>query len=120
MAARLATFSQLTPAAFAHLHRLGERLREGVNALFSREQIAAQAVGIGSLFSIHFTQEPVVDYRSLARTDKQKAQQVFLSLLAQGYYLNSALTMCALSLPMKDSHVDGLIAAVARALDEVP
>ena len=55
MAAGLATLEQLTPEAFAHLNGLGERLRDGLNDLFVRKGIAAQAVGTGSLFSVYFT-----------------------------------------------------------------
>src|SRR5713226_9788321 len=114
MAAGLATLQQLTPAAFTHLEHLGERLRHGLNTLFAAENIAAQAVGIGSLFSIHFTREPLTDYRSLARTDKTIGRRVCLALIEQGYYLSQGLTMSALSLPMTESHVDGLIEAVRQ------
>lgn len=118
MAAGLATVQQLTPAAFAHLNGLGERLRTGLNALFARQGVAAQAVGVGSLFSIYFTAAPLVNYRSLATNNGALTQRVFLSLLNQGYFLSQGLGMNALSLPMTNEHIDGLIAAVARALGE--
>ena len=116
MAAGLATLKQLTPEAFAHVNGLGDKLRTGLNDRFARERVAAQAVGVGSLFSIHFSREPVVDYRSLARADKALANRAFLSLLEQGYYLSQGLTMSALSLPMEPRHIDGLIDAVGRAI----
>ncbi len=118
MAAGLATLKQLTPDAFAHLNGLGDRLRAGLNDLFARERVEAQVVGTGSLFSIHFSREPVVDYRSLARADKAMSGRVFLSLLGQGYYLSQGLTMSAVSLPMETYHVDGLVEAVGHALAE--
>jgi glutamate-1-semialdehyde 2,1-aminomutase len=116
MAAGLATLKQLTPEAYAHINGLGDRLRAGLNDLFARERVAAQAVGTGSLFSIHFSCDPVVDYRSQARTDRAQSSRVFFSLLEQGYYLSQGLTMSALSLSMEPRHIDGLIEAVGRAI----
>lgn len=115
MAAGLATLRQLTPEAFAHLNGLGERLCAGLNERFTRHRIPAQAVGLSSLFSIHWTNTSMANYRDLARTDKETAHRVFLSLLEQGYFLSHGLTMNALSLAMDASHADGLIEAVVQA-----
>ncbi len=119
MAAGFATLKQLTPEAFAHLNRLGDRLREGLNDLFAGKGIAAQAVGTGSLFSVHFTGEALVNYRSLAHADKEMTHRVFLALLEQGYFPSNDLFMSALSLPMENSHVDGLVDAVGKAVEQV-
>lgn len=117
MAAGLATLRQLTPDAIDYLNGLGQRLRDGLNDLFAQRHIAAQAVGVGSLFSIHFSAEPVTTYRRLAATDKGMARRFFLALLEEGYYLSPNLTMSALSLAMDPYHVDGLIQATSRAID---
>ena len=114
MAAGLATLKQLTPDVFAHLNRLGERLRDGLNRLFSNGIADATAVGVGSLFSIHFSCEEMLDYRHLAGTDKAAAHRLLLGLIEEGYYLGNGLVMCAVSAPMDESHVDGLIEAVRR------
>jgi len=70
----------------------------------------------GSLLALHFTAEKVTDYRALARADKELAHQVFLALLEEGYYLSHWLGFNALSLPMDESHVDGLVAALERTI----
>lgn len=116
MAAGLATLKQLTPDVFAHLNRLGNRLRDGLNRLFSEREVDARAVGVGSLFSIHFSDERMLNYRHLARTDKEAAHRLLLGLIEQGYFLSNGLLMCAVSVPMDESHVDGLIEAVDRAM----
>ena len=77
MTAGLATLQQLTPEAFDHINGLGERLRSGLAALFARKKIAAQVVGTGSLFGFHFTDEPMLTYRALARADKTWVQPIF-------------------------------------------
>jgi glutamate-1-semialdehyde 2,1-aminomutase len=116
MAAGLAMLRQLTPEAFAHMNGLGDRLRAGLLDLFARKRIAAQVVGIGSLFSIHFTSEPVTDYRSAARADKQTARRLFLALMDKGYFMSQMLSMCAISLPMQTEHIDGLLTAFEQLL----
>jgi glutamate-1-semialdehyde 2,1-aminomutase len=116
MAAGLAMLRQLTPEAFAYLNLLGDRLRAGLTALFARKNIPAQIVGIGSLFSIHFTREPVVDYRSAARADKAMARRLFLALMDKGYYMSQGVSMCAISLPMQNDHIDGLVEAVDQLM----
>ena len=70
----------------------------------------------GSLFSIYFTDKEVVNYRSLARIDKEMARGVFLALLQEGCLLSPGLWFNALSTPMDESHVDGLLAALERAI----
>ena len=116
LAAGLATLRTLTPAAYEHLTALGDELRTEANALFGRLGVAAQAVGDGSLFGIHFTAEPLHNYRSLATADGEQAYRVHLQLLAQGVMLSSGLGMCALSLPMDRSHVAAVLAALERAV----
>ncbi len=116
VAAGLATLKQLTPDVFAHLNRLGKRLRDGMNCLFSEREVDARAVGVGSLFSIHFSDEGMLNYRHLARTDREAAHRLLLGLIEHGYFLGNGLLMCAVSVPMDESHVDGLIEAVDRAM----
>ena len=118
MAAGLATLQQLTPSAFAHLNGLGERLRAGLDGLSARIDAPFQAVVLGSLFSVYFTDEPLIDYRSLASSDGAMAHRVFLSLLNLGYYLSQGLSMNALSLSMDASHIDGLVQAFEKAIEQ--
>ncbi|MEM7032383.1 MAG: aspartate aminotransferase family protein [Chloroflexota bacterium] len=119
MTAGLATLKQLTPAAFEHINGLGERLRHGLIEVFARKQISAQVVGTGSMFGFHFTDEPMLTYRALARADKSWVQAIFLSLMNQGYFMAQGLSMGCVSLPMNSEHIDGFVAAVDIALDQV-
>ena len=118
MAAGLATLQQLTVDAYAHLDRLGVRLRDGLANLFSRRRMPTQVVGMGSLFGIHFLDGEIRDYRDLARRNTALAYNLFLSLLDKGIFLNSNLDFNALSLPMQERHVDELISAVERTMEQ--
>ena len=118
MAAGLAMLKGLTPEAFGHLNCLNDRLCKGLNDLFSRQGIVAQAVGVGSVFSIYFVDGELKNYRDLARSDGAKAFRVFMALLEEGYFLGHSLGMCCLSLPMEESHIDGLIEATRKAIEK--
>ncbi len=117
MTAGLAMLRELPPEAFEHLSRLGERLRNGLNDLLSHQGVVAQAVGVGSTFSIYFVEGEIRNERDLARNDGAMAYRVFLALLEQGYFLGHTLSMCCLSLPMQEIHVDGLIEATGKAAE---
>ena len=119
MAAGLATLRELTPAAFDHLNGLADRLIAGLNDLFARRGVQAQAINTGSVFSIYFVEGKLETYRDLARADRALSHQVFLALLKEGFFLSHTLSMCALSLPMEERHITGLIAAMDKALDRV-
>ena len=112
MSAGLATIRKMTPEVFQKLDSLGDRLRNGINRVFDEAEVEAQAVGTGSLFSIHFTGEEMTNYRNLAGTDKVRAKNLFLSLLNKGQYLTPGLIMCACSAAMNEAHIDGLVEAV--------
>ena len=119
MASGLATLRELTPSAFDHLNGLAERLTSGLNDLFARRGVQAQAINTGSVFSIYFVEGKLETYRDLARADRALSHQVFLALLEEGYFLSHTLSMCALSLPMEEGHITGLVAAMEKALDKV-
>ena len=116
MVAGLAMLKSLTPDALRHLNSLTTRLHGGLTDVFYRRNIDAHVVSAGSVFSIYFQRESPVIPRDVLHHDTQKEHEFFLSLVNQGYYLGSGTRMCSLSLPMDQSHVDGLIDASERAL----
>ena len=119
MAAGLATLRALTTEAVAHLNALAERLVAGLNAMFARRAFAAAAFNAGSVFGVRFGAGGAPrSYRAALGTDPELTRRVFQSLLEQGYYLPAGLTMASLSTPMQPAHVDGLVAAFERAVEE--
>lgn len=118
MAAGCATLETLTDEAYTYLNSLGDRLKTGLEQLFSDRNIQAQVVVTGSVFGIHFGLDQLQNYRDIAQANKKMAHTVFLSLLNQGYFLAQGLTMCAISLPTQNDHIDSLITAIGNAVDE--
>ena len=93
-------------------------MKQGLDTLFNDRGIVADVVVMGSVFSIHFGVESVMTYRDLARSDKDKARSVFMSLLNQGFFLSQGMSMNAISLPTQGEHIDALVDAIGRAVEE--
>ncbi len=115
MAAGVATLGALTPEAYERLDALGERLRGGVMRLLAATRRKGQVSGAGSLFWLHWTAEPLVDYRSTRPKDAEAPMRVFLGLLNEGVLLTQR-GLGACSLAMTDMDVDRLVNALARVL----
>jgi glutamate-1-semialdehyde 2,1-aminomutase len=104
MRAGLATLSDLTPASYERLNHMGLDLRQRMQALCGRYGVPAQVTGDGSLFGIHWSAEPVTDYRSAARANKSLSYKFFLHSLNNGIFFTGRGGGC-LSMPMTDTEL---------------
>ena len=115
MAAGVATLHALTPEAYARLDALGERLRGGITRLLTGTRRKGQVSGVGSLFCLHWTTEPLTDYRSSRPKDGEQPLRMFVGLLNEGILLTQR-GLGACSLAMTDEDVDRFVNALARVL----
>jgi len=111
MAAGLAAMTELTPDVYEALNRKGARVSEQLAEVFASHDVAVQVNSAGSMFALHFTDQPVVDYRSMAAADKKKTRDLFLGLVNHGV-LMAPRAMGALSTPMLEDDVQEFIDAV--------
>ena len=118
MAAGLAAMQELTPDVYAELNRKGERVTEQLSEVFASHGVPAQVNGAGSLLAIHFSEKPVVDYRSVAATDKKRMRELFLGLVNHGV-LMAPRGMGAISTPMDEDVLQRFVDAVDEVLREV-
>ena len=119
MVAGAATLEQLTPDVYARLSHLGNTLRAKLQSLFDELDFPAQVTGLASLFKIHFTREPLVNYRVAAAADKALEHEMFLGLLNEGIQLG-ATCEGNVSTPMGEEEVDALVEAVRRVIQRMP
>ena len=116
-AAGLATLDKLDSAAFARLDTLGERMRDGLNAIFQAADEPAQATGDGSLFQIVPTRGAIRNYRSLP-TDAAAGrwlERLHRALLGTGVIISHRGLSC-LSTAMDEAVVDECLDAFERAV----
>lgn len=117
-AAGLACLELLTDSVISDLNALGERAVAGINQVFSDRGAPGQATGLGSLFNLHPTSEPLTDVHAVNRVDPDLRSVFHYGLLNRGYFLSSRGSGC-ISTPMGTREVDGLITAVGEIVDSL-
>jgi glutamate-1-semialdehyde 2,1-aminomutase len=115
MVAGAATMTELTPNVYRRLAELTEMLRQGVRTVCSELEQPVLVTGIGSLFGIHFTEQPIRNYRDIAASDKSLAERMFMGMLNEGFLLAPNL-VGALSMALGEMEVDAFVRALRRVL----
>jgi len=89
MSAGLAMLTELNnnPAIFRSLADKTTYLHKGLGNVLSEKGIPHQINRFGSMISIHFTEESVVDFESSARGNNETFKKYFHGMLEQGVYL---------------------------------
>jgi glutamate-1-semialdehyde 2,1-aminomutase len=118
MRAGLATLQALTPALYERLNGLGEELRQRLRGLCGRYRVPVQVTGEGSLFGIHWSAEPVTDYRSAQRADKSLAYKFFLHALNHGIFFTTRGGGC-LSIPMTEAELGAFLDVLEGFLKKI-
>ena len=118
MAAGVAGMRELTPGVYEELNRKGARVCEQLAEVFASHGVEVQVNGAGSMLALHFTGEPVVDYRAVAAADKDKARDLFLGLVNHGVLMAPRL-MGALSTPMNEDDIQQFVDAVDTTVGEL-
>ena len=113
MSAGLAMLTELNnkPAVFQSLADKTEYLHKGIAKVLTAKGVDHQINRFGSMISVHFTDEPVVDFASSAKGDNETFKAYFHGMLAKGiylppsafesYFLNDALTYADLDATIK-------------------
>ena len=113
MSAGLAMLTELNnkPAVFQSLSDKTEYLHKGITKVLTAKGVDHQINRFGSMISVHFTDEPVVDFASSAKGDNETFKAYFHGMLAKGiylppsafesYFLNDALTYADLDATIK-------------------
>jgi glutamate-1-semialdehyde 2,1-aminomutase len=111
MAAGLAGLREVfTPDVCLELNARGDRLRDGLNAVFAEVGVAAQATGVGSIIALHFQTSPIASGRDVDQAPDKRAL-LHLELMLRGFYI-ARRGYLALALPVTDADVDAFTAAV--------
>jgi glutamate-1-semialdehyde 2,1-aminomutase len=118
MAAGLAAMTELTPDVYDELNRKGARVAELLVEVFASHDVPIQVNAVGSMFALHFTDRPVVDYRGVAAADKKRAREFFLGLINHGVLI-APRGMGALSTPMAEPDIDRFVDAVDATVAEL-
>jgi glutamate-1-semialdehyde 2,1-aminomutase len=116
VAAGLATLRHCTADVYAHVDRAAALLREHVTAALTDAGVAHRVNSAGSLFSVFFTGDPVVDYAAAQRQSVTQYRAFFHAMLDAGVYLPpSAYEAWFLSAAHDDAALDRVFDALPDA-----
>jgi glutamate-1-semialdehyde 2,1-aminomutase len=116
-AAGLATLRALDDRLYAELDARTGRLVDGLAAAASAAGVPVQANRVGSMATLFFAAEPVVDYASALRADRERYGRFFRAMLERGVYLPPAqFEAFFLSRAHTDADVELTLSAAREAL----
>jgi len=72
---------------YEYLESLGKRLADGLLAAATKHGIAAQMQRVGSMMTLFFNPNPVVDWPSADRSNRQLFAKYFWGLIERGVYM---------------------------------
>jgi glutamate-1-semialdehyde 2,1-aminomutase len=88
MAAGLATLRATgEPGFYERLEALGDHWQQGMRKVASEGDVPFTINQVGSMVSIFFTEGPVTDFESAARSDTEAFKDFFWHMLGRGVYL---------------------------------
>lgn len=89
MSAGLAMLTELNnaPEVFKSLAEKTAYLHKGIAEVLTEKNVPHQINRFGSMISVHFTDEPVVDFASSAKGDNDTFKKYFHGMLERGIYL---------------------------------
>ena len=118
MLAGAVTLEQLTPEVYRRLAEVTEYLRHGLREVGRELEVPVQVTGLGSLFGIHFSDETLVGYRDIAKSDSAFRHDVFLGLLNEGILMSPNL-VGAVSTAIAEPEVDAFVTALRNVLQRL-
>ncbi len=117
MSAGLAMLTELNerPEIFESLEEKTVHLQEGFDNALKKKGIPYRINRFGSMISVHFTEEPVVDFKTAANGNNATFKRYFHGMLEQGVYLPpSAFESYFLNDALSYSDLDETIGALDR------
>jgi len=117
MAAGLAMLTELNenPEVFTSLKDKTEYLHKGIEQALTESGVTFTINRLGSMISVHFAKETVVDFKTAAAGDNDTFKKFFHGLLAEGIYIApSAYESWFLNDALSYQDLDDTIAAVAK------
>jgi glutamate-1-semialdehyde 2,1-aminomutase len=121
MTAGLITLRRLRDKnVYERLEKVSRKLCEGLAAAASEEGIKTVINRVGSMWTGFFTEEPVVNWETANRSDREKYGKFFHAMLNEGVYLApSQFEAAFVSLAHTEEIIDRTIAAAKKSLQSI-
>ena len=122
MASGLAMLEALNKddAVFDRLEKKTKRLHQGFDSVLSSSEVPYQINRLGSMISIHFTDQPVIDFETAAYGNNDYFKKFFHGMLKHGIYLPpSAFESYFLNDALSYDDIDHTIEALRLVVKEI-
>jgi glutamate-1-semialdehyde 2,1-aminomutase len=122
VAAGLTTLEQIDaqPDLYRHLEAMGARLQEGLHKILQEKGLVGRVQRVGSMWTLFFTDQPVVDYSSAKTCDTQRFASFFRGMLEAGFYLPpSQFEAAFLGAAHTAEEIDAFLQAASQVLGKV-
>ncbi|WP_200974251.1 glutamate-1-semialdehyde 2,1-aminomutase [Echinicola sp. 20G] len=122
MAAGLAMLQYLDqePEVYHQLESIGNKLVSGVKQSLSKLGLSYSMNQLGSMYSLFFSEEKVVDFETAKTSDTALFGKYFQAMLKRGVYLPpSQFESLFLSTSLKEEHIQHIIQANEESLKEI-
>jgi len=108
------------PSVYEQLERAGNRLCESLSAAARAAGIETVTNRVGSMWTSFFTNEPVTDWTSAARSSRELYGKFFHAMLREGVYLApSQFEAAFISLAHTDELLEKTTAAARKAFNSL-
>jgi glutamate-1-semialdehyde 2,1-aminomutase len=117
LSAGIATLDILLGKPYPVLDAMASRLCSGMSDLFRKKGLPFRINRVGSMFTLFFTAEEVVDFATASRSDTERFARFFQGMLKAGIYLAPAQFEAGfLSFAHTGEDIDRTLAACEKAL----
>ncbi len=119
MSAGLAMLHHLNehPEVYVQLENTGNKIVGGIKEILNKLQLKYQINHIGSMYSLFFTETPVVDFASAKTSNTELFGKYFHGMLSSGIYLApSQYEALFLSTALEQEHIDSILHANEEVL----
>lgn len=122
MAAGIAILKELKskPSIYKELHATSDNLVRGIRTQLAERGLPFTINHVGSMFTLFFTDEPVIDFNTAKTSDTELFGKYFNAMLRRGVYLApSQYEALFVSHAVDDGVVNRILQASGEALDEI-
>jgi glutamate-1-semialdehyde 2,1-aminomutase len=102
---------------YAQLEKKSAKLEQGIQSIINKHNLPLTQNRVGSMFTLFFTKEKVVDYETAKTSDTKKFALYFSSMIDQGiYFAPSQFEAAFMSAAHSDEDIERTITAAGKAL----
>lgn len=102
---------------YDYLDTLGARLERGLHSAASRQGVKVQIQRVGSMMTLFFNDQPVVDWATADRSNRKRFAKYFWGLIERGIYMPcSQFEALFFSRTHTEEHIDATIEAAAEVM----